>query len=221
MKRRFLVILVLLLSTLACSTITGLVNPAATIILKPVDPANANTAALAQAQQVIQKRLDLAGIKSNVSVQGSNQISVAIYSAKDLDAAQKLSTAIGALAFVDSKTAYPDGYQFGTKFDAVLTQADIQAAVAQKDGVGGYEIAVLFSTAGTKKMADYSRANIGHYLLIVKDGVILSSPILNGAITDGNAVIAGQFSQSEAEIVAAQLGAQVLPFELQVDQIKQ
>jgi preprotein translocase subunit SecD len=221
MKRRFFFLLPLVLLTFACATITNVFSPSVMIILKPVDPTAANVASLAQARDIIQKRLQSAGIRNSVSLQDGSGIAVGIYSSKDLEAARKLSTEIGAIAFVDSAKPYPQGAQFGAKLDPVMTLEDIQSVMVEKDSVGGYQVAFQLTPAGTKKMADYTRDNIGHYLLIVKDGVIISSPVINAQIAGGSGVISGAFGQQDANLLAAQLSAQSLPFALQVEQIKQ
>lgn len=220
MNRRFLFLLPLVFLIFACAALPNFATPVATIVLKPVDPAKADSASLEQTRQIIEQRLNYAGIRGKVSLLDQGNISVEIYSADDLDNAQKLSTEIGAFAFSDSLESYPVGSKLETVSAAILTQDDVKTAVPQKSTTGTYEIAVQFTPEGTKKMADYSGKNIGHFLLITKDGVILLAPRLSGAITDGNAVITGDFDLATANSIAAQLHTRSLPFALEVDQIK-
>jgi preprotein translocase subunit SecD len=77
-------------------------------------------------------------------------------------------------------------------------------------------VGIAFTTAGAQKMADYSGKNIGHYLVIARDGVVISSPAIASAMTDGKAVIMGKFTLETASTLAAQLISGGLPFPLVV-----
>ena len=87
-----------------------------------------------------------------------------------------------------------------------------------KSNLGAYEISVALTSEGTQKLASYSQNNVGHYLLIIKDGLVISSPVINSPITAGQAVIQGSFSQESANALAAQLISKRLPFQLIIDE---
>src|SRR5262249_54959678 len=126
MKLRFLFLLPLVFLISACASLINSGTPVATIILKPIDSAKADATSLEQARQIIEKRLDYAGITAKVSLENGN-ISVGIYSSADSENAQKLSTEIGAFAFVDSQESYTAGYKLEPVPTPILTQNDIQS----------------------------------------------------------------------------------------------
>jgi preprotein translocase subunit SecD len=215
----FLPFLLLALS-LACSTATKYLPPAVTILAAPVESATWNADSLQQASEIVAARLKEKAVgKFSVQVIGGNQISVALYDAKDLDVAQKLISEAGVVIFVDTKEVYPTGDEIKSSEKVILTQADIQTAKAQVSQFDQYEVAFTLNTAGTKKLADYTRDNIGHFLAIARDSRVVSCPRINGEILGGQGIILGIFNQEQAEELAAQLTHPPLPFPLVVVKI--
>lgn len=78
-------------------------------------------------------------------------------------------------------------------------------------------VSVTFTDEGSKLFGDITRANVGQQLGIFLDGELLSSPVINEAITGGTAVISGNFTPDEAQQLAQNLsfGALPVPIELQ------
>ncbi len=81
-------------------------------------------------------------------------------------------------------------------------------------------VALEFSEEGTKRFAAATQENIGKILYIVMDDTVISSPVVQSAITDGKAMITGQFTGEEAEELASLIRAGSLPFDLNVIQMK-
>lgn len=81
-------------------------------------------------------------------------------------------------------------------------------------------VVVRFTDEGSDLFADITRAHIGEKLGIFLDGELLSSPVINEAITGGSAVISGNFTQNEAKQLVKDLkfGALPLPIELESTQ---
>ena len=73
-----------------------------------------------------------------------------------------------------------------------------------------------FDSEGTKKFADATQANLNKRISIYMDDMLLSSPTVNSAITDGKAIISGDFDNESAETLAAQIRAGSLPFSLNI-----
>ena len=95
----------------------------------------------------------------------------------------------------------------------VLTDADIaQAEVVLSNS--RWQVAVTLTPDGRTKIATYTQQNVGHYLVIARDGLVLSSPCVNQPILDGRAVITGQFDANSAHTLAVQLRGGRLPFPL-------
>jgi preprotein translocase subunit SecD len=72
-------------------------------------------------------------------------------------------------------------------------------------------VTVKFNEEGAKLFADITRANVGRQLGIFLDGELLSSPVINEAITGGTAVISGDFTVEEARILSKNLSFGALP----------
>lgn len=60
-----------------------------------------------------------------------------------------------------------------------------------------YSILFTFTDEGAQKFADFTTLNEGEVLNVTVDGEIISSPIINEPITEGSAVIEGDFSAKE------------------------
>ncbi|HUR73058.1 MAG TPA: protein translocase subunit SecD, partial [Sporichthya sp.] len=94
------------------------------------------------------------------------------------------------------------------------------AGLPQGAGVGAWLINMNFDGAGTKAFADLTKAVASltppaNQIAIVLDGVVYSSPQVNGVIPDGRAVIEGNFTAQTAKDLANVLkyGALPLAFE--------
>lgn len=70
---------------------------------------------------------------------------------------------------------------------------------------------VKFNAEGAALFAELTRANVGRQLGIFLDGELLSSPVVNEAITGGTAVISGSFTAGEARALAQNLSFGALP----------
>lgn len=101
----------------------------------------------------------------------------------------------------------------------VLTGSDVKdAGVYQSEGKNGqadsYEVALTLNDEGAKKFADATGRNIGKQIAIIYDGVITSAPVVNDAITGGQASITGQFDIDEAQNLASTIRLGALKLEL-------
>ena len=93
-----------------------------------------------------------------------------------------------------------------------LTGQDLSsAAVDFNQQTGAPEITLQFNSAGTKLFSDITSRNIGKPVAIFLDGSILSTPTVQSAITDGQAVITGQFTVQQAKDLATNLNSGALP----------
>jgi protein-export membrane protein SecD len=72
-------------------------------------------------------------------------------------------------------------------------------------------VSVKFNEEGSKLFADLTRDNVGQQIGIFLDGELLSSPVVNEAITGGTAVISGNFTADEARLLAKNLSFGALP----------
>lgn len=72
-------------------------------------------------------------------------------------------------------------------------------------------ISIMFDNEGARLFEEITRDNLGRQLAIVLDGKVLAAPIIHEPITGGRAIIAGRFTEKEADNLAALIHAGSLP----------
>jgi protein-export membrane protein SecD len=77
-------------------------------------------------------------------------------------------------------------------------------------------VTLEFDSEGKEQFAQATKANLNKRIGIYMDEILLSNPTVNSAITDGSAVITGDFDADSAEALAAKIRAGSLPFSLNV-----
>ena len=92
--------------------------------------------------------------------------------------------------------------------------ADIQ----QGTGSLGGEVVVRlqFDDEGTKLFGKLTSENVGKQIAIFLDGEILSAPTVQNAITNGEAVITGNFTADTAKELATRLNSGALPVPIEL-----
>lgn len=93
---------------------------------------------------------------------------------------------------------------------------NIKDASVTTDQYGQRMISLSFDDKGAVDFANVTSANVKRQLAIVLDGKLYSAPVLQTAITGGNAQITGNFSEEEAKSLADALVSGSLPFEITV-----
>ena len=103
--------------------------------------------------------------------------------------------------------------------DTSLTGANLKKAEVQFDQTSGEpQVSIQFDTDGTKLFADLTKKNLQKPLAIELDGEIVSAPVVQSEIDNGQAVINGKFSVEEAKKLAIQLNAGALPVPIKLVQ---
>lgn len=77
-------------------------------------------------------------------------------------------------------------------------------------------VAISWNPEGAKLFEEITKANIGKTLAIYLDGVIISAPTVNQAISGGQAVISGDFDTKEARDLARRLNSGALPVPIEL-----
>ncbi|MBC7233088.1 MAG: protein translocase subunit SecD [Chloroflexi bacterium] len=103
-------------------------------------------------------------------------------------------------------------------FRTVITGRHLKTAQVGQDEYGRPQINFTLTEEGAKIFAEHTAANIGRYLAIAMDGVIISCPRIESAITEGSGRITGDFKLSEARSIVIQLRYGALPVPLKVIQ---
>src|SRR5439155_18136610 len=97
-------------------------------------------------------------------------------------------------------------------FEPALTGKDVQKAqVVYDPNTGKPQVSLTFSSEGAKKFAALTKKDIGKPIGIFLDQRLLSAPVVQQEIPDGNAVITGNFTVSEAKQLAQDINAGALP----------
>lgn len=194
-------------------------------------------AALSSLKNVIERRVNLLGI-SEANVQTSrtgDNYRVIVELAGTFDTQQALDT-IGEVAQLEFRTEgepqeievdSPNGeetqsitvpqYNSTELTGADLRRAEVVFGQATGGGTSGApQIQLQFNAEGTRKFREITQDNIGRQVAIYLDEQILIAPTVESAITDGMAVITGQFTVDEAKAIVAQLNAGALPVPVEI-----
>jgi protein-export membrane protein SecD len=78
------------------------------------------------------------------------------------------------------------------------------------------QVSIEWNDVGTAIFASTTKNNLGKPLAIILDGVPVSAPIIQSEISDGKAVISGNFDREEARILAGRLNTGALPVAIKV-----
>lgn len=185
----------------------------------PITGVRASPGLLREASHVLQQRLEqFLGSDQTFSVSpDSGKILVKLEKVDiDIETIVALCTTIGKLEFIDSEASLETGATYTGSGRVIFTDRDVQIARARSLPEFGYAVVdIELSSQGTDKLARYSRANIGHFLVIVKDGIILTSPMIQTEIPSGLGQLQNNFTMVEAQRLAAELtGRLPVPLEL-------
>lgn len=176
--------------------------------------------ALDSAKEIITRRVDLYGVAEpsvkTVISQDSYRILVALPGVDDPEQALEL---IGQTASLDFREL-PVATDTATYADFQLTDLtgkDLQkATVGFSTQDGSPEINLQFTPEGGKKFADITSRNIGKPLAIFLDEFPLTTPIVQTQISDGQAVISGEYTIEEAKNLVITLNAGALPVPIEI-----
>ena len=104
-----------------------------------------------------------------------------------------------------------------TVYHTVMTGAQLDTVSVQAGSTAGaYQIAFTLKSQGAKEFADFTSSHVNQYLAIVLDKKVISAPVIKNAITDGQGVIEGGFTNDSANALAVQLRYGSLPVPVKV-----
>lgn len=94
-----------------------------------------------------------------------------------------------------------------------LTGKNLQSASVsfQNQGLSEPQVSLKFDAQGTALFADITKRDIGKRVAIYLDGQIISAPTVQSEITNGEAVITGNFTVDEAKNLVKRLNEGALP----------
>ena len=179
-------------------------------------------AAMDAVQSALERRVFNFGVQEPlVETTGTNGIIVELPGVTDINQAIQV---IGQTPFLEFRTQNPNptttkdsSGQLTATADSLwtptgLTGKDLSSATVNFDPTSGApEITLQFDAAGTTAFAKITQANIGKPVAIFLDGSPLSTPTVQSAITNGQAVITGQFTVQEAKRLGYQFKCRCTP----------
>ena len=171
------------------------------------------TAAMESLKEVIERRVNLFGVSEPlvqteqggiISGNRDDRLIVELPGVTDIEEAKSLigKTPILEFHLLVSETFVPTGLS-GRYLE--------RASVGFNQTTGAALVNLEFNKEGKELFAQITKDHKGEVLAIVLDGNLLSAPVIQEEITDGNAQITGTFSPEEAKALVRNLNYGALP----------
>jgi len=184
------------------------------------------TDALNSARDIIEKRVNFFGVAEPVvqTIKSANNYRIAV----DLPGINNVNDAIALIGQTAQLTFNEEGTaeaKIATQTpvflrltkETGLTGRDIKKATVQFDSqTGKPEVGLSFTAEGAKLFGEITKRNIGKPVGIFIDGMPISTPTVQQAILDGNAVITGTFSVDDAKKLAIAINSGALPLPIKL-----
>ncbi len=183
-------------------------------------PDSQKAVAMDSLKEVVGRRVDLFGVsESSVKTLINGKDYRVILELPGVSDSQQALSLIGQTAQMDfafpeykpGKTATEAASIIGFK-PTKLTGADLKSATVTfqtEDRLPA--VSLEFKEEGRQKFAALTKDNIGKPLAVLLDGYPITMPTIKSEISDGNAIISGNFTVDEAKALAVQLNAGALP----------
>lgn len=204
------------------------------VLLSPQEGITATRTDLDDTAQILENRANGLGVSEVIfQVAGDKYILgefPGLTNTEEVIAAVKQT---GLLEFIDTgSTPLETGTEVQTDYSAaqptdeggestiwhtVMTGVDIKnVSVSADQTVGGFVVNFELTPNGTQIFADHTSANVGNFLTIVLDKIVISSPQISTAINDGQGQISGNFTSESANNLAVTLryGRLAVPVEV-------
>jgi preprotein translocase subunit SecD len=180
--------------------------------LSKVDPANRDSV-VAGLRDVIEKRVNLFGVSEpqvySAQSGATTQLIVDLAGVKSVSEAIKQIGETPLLQFADVDTNPSSTQKY---IPTNLTGEFITGAQLTFDQTtGAPQVSVTFNAQGTDIFAKMTQADIGKPIAIFLDGQLIEAPVVQTAITNGNALITGNFTVDSARLLVERFNAGALP----------
>ena len=198
--------------------------------------------AVAQSMEIVRRRIDQTGVNEpTIQIQGRDRILVQLPGVDDPERIKRLLGTTAKLTFhlldnsadpnsvtapvgsmiidsdkdIDPSTGRP--MRFVVKRKVELSGDLLSDAQAGTDPRSGQPVVNFrFNTAGAKRFAEITQANVGLPFAVVLDNKVLTAPRINEPILGGSGQISGNFTFASANELAVLLRAGALPAPLKV-----
>lgn len=160
------------------------------------------------AENVIRGRIDQLGVAEPIVVrQGDTRILVELPGVKDSERALEIIGKTASLEFI------------GPDEKAILTGNNVRDAKAVYGNKGEPMVSLKLDSDGAKKFAKATETYIGQPIAILLDQQVISAPVVQNVIADGEAVITNLQSIEKAAELATLIRAGALPVDLEQRQV--
>jgi preprotein translocase subunit SecD len=188
----------------------------------PVDGKAPTPGDMSVIKDIIERRVNTTGVSEPVvTTQGADRVVVELPGVTDPEAVRKLVGATGRLDFVPlGSTQVQQGQTIDLKTYPPLFSGDqVSSATVGTDQNGRPAVDFVLKSDGAKLFADYTAKNVGSYFAITLDGVVVSAPVIQNSIPNGNVQITGGglagFNAKDATNLVTILKFGSLPFPIQ------
>lgn len=188
--------------------------------------------AMAAVRGTIERRVNSFGVaEPQVVVEGQDKIIVELPGIKDVQSAIDQIGLTPFLEFRVQSTKTPEvkvdsdgkaivdattGWDTTGLSGKQLTRATADLQQGQASLGGDVVVRLEFNDEGKKLFGDITSQNIGKPIAIFLDGKVLSAPTVQTAITDGTAIITGNFTIQDAKDLATRLNSGALPVPIKI-----
>lgn len=183
----------------------------------PAGDVDATDAQMQAAQTVINDRLVGLGITDYESYVDANKDRIIVRfpwksDESDFDPQQAIDEIGTTAEMVFREGSSADG-------EVILTGDQVESATPGYDSTNGYVVQLSFTSEGAEAFAEATTRLYadGGTISIWLDDENISTATVNSAITDGNAIIEGNFTAEEVETLANQINSGALPFALEAE----
>ena len=212
-------------------------NNVASITIDQLYKKSIQDSAIKQSLEIVRKRIDESGTKEPlIQRSGKDRILLQLPGVKDPERIKDLLGKTAKLNFHmvdddDTKSLSLNIAPFGKMIVEDIDNEDIKYLLEKKSKVGGenlidayasfdptegHAVSFRFDTTGAQKFGKATSENIGKRFAVVLDGVVITAPVINSAITGGSGIITGNFTSQEATDLAVLLRAGALPAPLKI-----
>lgn len=181
---------------------------------------------LNSARDIIERRVNLFGVSEptvqTVKAADKYRISVDLPGAENMIDAIRLIGQTAQLEFKEeassqAKLASSEAFFLRLTKKTGLTGKHVKkAGVVFDQNTGKPQVSLAFSKEGADLFAEITKVNLNKPVGIFIDNFLISAPVVQTVITDGNAVITGNFAVDEAKKLAISINSGALPLPIKL-----
>jgi len=160
----------------------------------PVEGKQPGPGDMAIIKDIVERRVNTTGVSEPVvTTQGSDRVVVELPGVTDPEAVRKLVGTTGRLDFVPlGTTQMTTGQTLDPKtFPPLFSGDQVSSATVGTDQNGRPAVNFQLKDTGKQLFAEYTKNNIGKYFAISLDNSVISAPVINDSIPNGNVQITG------------------------------